>query len=254
MSGDCLSLASAGAAVELSKMKVCVNCGVGVVDKNGRPHEQLYDQKLAEKLSIIKLLECDRCGQNVDKYIEYEGCLVLLDLALQELSAFRHVLINCDHANVIVKMMFLTLIVDGYSRWSSESEDGQFLEREFEFYLSVGWSVASLITFLLTTLFTTFAAFSVKDRGTCRPNVSLLVTGLLLSYCARFLKLGALLWATDSTQFLWPFVNLLFFLTSRNVMKVVCSGGLRSGHCTVITLVSHASLLLFEAVESSTRI
>ena len=61
------------------------------------------------------------------------------------------------------------------------------------------------------------------------------MTGLLLSYCARFLQLGALLWgststegsestlaeqAGQSTEFLWYFVDILYFLTTINVIKV----------------------------------
>lgn len=246
-------------------MKVCVNCGGSVVDKHGNPLEQVYDQALDKKLGIIKLLECRRCGENVDKYVEYEGCLVLLDLALQQGSAFRHTLINNDHKFNIAKMVFLTLIVDGYTRWSTDSSSGAFLEREWEFYLSVGCSLASLLTFLITAVVITLAAHLIKDRrgpatddnpiscdghgerlGQSSPyRLDLLCTGLALSHCARFLRLGALLWATEeSTQFLWAFVNLLFFLTSRNVMKVV--SGLRSPHCTAISLISHASFHLFE--------
>ena len=80
----------------------------------------------------------------------------------------------------------------------------------------------------------------IQDRYV-RPNYSLLVTGLLLSYCARFLQLGALLWgststagsestsgtestlageAVQSTEFLWYFVDILYFLTTINVIKV----------------------------------
>jgi hypothetical protein len=36
----------------------------------------------------------------------------------------------------------------------------------------------------------------------------------------RFLKLMALLWVTEDTTFLWWFVEILFFLTSLNILQV----------------------------------
>jgi hypothetical protein len=36
----------------------------------------------------------------------------------------------------------------------------------------------------------------------------------------RFLKLMALLWVTEDTTFLWWFVDILFFLTSLNILQV----------------------------------
>ena len=67
--------------------------------------------------------------------------------------------------------------------------------------------------------------------------------GLLFAYCVRFLKLVALLWGgtsapvhreaavhltspllgmIESTEFLWYFVDILYLLTSINVLKVTC--------------------------------
>jgi len=227
-------------------MKVCVNCGSESVDRDGRRLDQVYDEKLAAKSGIIKLLECERCGKNVDKYVEYEGCLVLLDLAMQQKPAYRHALINENHRTLIMKMVFLTLIVDGYSRWASETSGREFFEREFEFYLKVGLSFASLFAFLTTSVFITWAAHLIKFRNGLL-DLRRLATGLLLAYGSRFLKLGALLWGTESTQFLWFFVDFLFFLTSLNVMKTISYLG--SAQCIAVTLASHASIHFLELVK-----
>jgi len=63
--------------------RVCVHCGVPVTDRQGHLVEQLYDQALLAKTNILKLLECTSCGQVCDRYLEVDGTLVLLDLALQ---------------------------------------------------------------------------------------------------------------------------------------------------------------------------
>ena len=66
--------------------RVCVGCGTEVTDKEGRPVEKLYDQvssyqmkiyldfhiikALLENTNILKLLECQKCNQVCDRYLE----------------------------------------------------------------------------------------------------------------------------------------------------------------------------------------
>jgi hypothetical protein len=42
----------------------------------------------------IRLTRCPKCEKICDKYIEYEQPLILLDVALQRLEAYRHILFN----------------------------------------------------------------------------------------------------------------------------------------------------------------
>ena len=45
---------------------------------------QLYDEDLHAKSGILKLVSCHACGADVaDKYVEVDGTLLLIDLALQ---------------------------------------------------------------------------------------------------------------------------------------------------------------------------
>ena len=45
---------------------------------------QLYDEDLHAKSGILKLVPCHACGADVaDKYVEVDGTLLLIDLALQ---------------------------------------------------------------------------------------------------------------------------------------------------------------------------
>jgi len=97
-------------------MKVCVHCGVEVVDRHRRPVTELYDTQLYAKSRILRLRECRACSRTVDPYLEQEGTLVLLDIALQSQPVLRHVLVNSDHNVIVLKMVLLTIIVDGYCR------------------------------------------------------------------------------------------------------------------------------------------
>lgn len=226
-------------------MKVCVHCGAAALDKRGRHVSELFDTALFAKSRILRLLECRACGHVVDRYVEQEGTLVLLDIALQSRAVLRHVLINTDHRVLILKMVLLTIIVDGYCRWAGEQSGGeQFFEREYEFYIKCGEAVTSLLTYLAVAACPALALGQPQRYGVYR-----LFTGLLLAYCTRFLKLMALLWSTPDTVFLWWFVDMLFFFTSLNIMQVLTRfDSLRS---YAVILVAHGALHLCEQQRSS---
>jgi len=226
---------------------VCVGCGTEVKDKEGKPVVKLYDQTLLANTNILKLLECHKCGQVCDRYLEVCGTLVLLDLALQSQPAFRHVLINCGHAGTVLRLGLVTTIVDGYCRWFSSNSGGKFFEQEFEFYSCCGEALTSLAIFLLTSLIAVLGSTrrSSSSSSSCQSffsssSLPTLLTGLLLAYCTSFLKLVALLWSTPDTTFLWSFVDLLFLLTSVSVLRVLTR--LSTPACWATALSSHLAM------------
>lgn len=119
------------------QFKVCTNCGHMLVKRrDGAPVKELFDEDLHSKSGIIRLLGCAACGAAVaDKYIEYEGVLILIDLVLQAKEAYRHVIFNGDYTRLILKMTLLTVICDGYIGWASLSSAGEFFEQEYQFYV-----------------------------------------------------------------------------------------------------------------------
>ena len=93
--------------------KVCIECGEPLPSSVTK----LYHERLFKKTKILKLVQCERCDAVCDKYLEYEGTLLLLDVGLQNKSALRHLLINEDHSAAILKVSLLTLIIDAYCRY-----------------------------------------------------------------------------------------------------------------------------------------
>jgi len=207
--------------------KFCTNCGALLLDKSNRPALELYDEELHRKSNILKLMACAKCSQVADKYIECDGSLLLIDLALQSKEAYRHVLFNGGYRSLIVRMSLLTLIIDGYIEWAHSAEAGEFFEQEYEFYLKCFKIVLAIVTFLCIVLIP--CLFKSSTNG------DKLMLGLLLSYCSRFCNLIALLWApknsltehilTDwnyitSPQIMWGFIVVLFFISSVRVYEV----------------------------------
>ncbi len=70
--------------------KYCTHCGRQLMDKNNKVATSLYDEDLHKKSNILKLKVCSSCGQVADKYIECDGTLLLIDLALQTKEAYRY--------------------------------------------------------------------------------------------------------------------------------------------------------------------
>jgi hypothetical protein len=165
---------------------------------------------------------------------------LLLDLALQSRPAVRHALANCpDLPPLLGRLAIVTLVVEGYCRWSRSNTEGKFFEQEFEFYLCCGDAAAGLAIFLCVSLVSVLGS-----RGT--ESGARLLTGLLLAYCTRFLGLAALLWATPDTAFLWTFVDLLFLLTSVTVLRV--ASRLSMAAAWAAALAAHGALHLHSAL------
>jgi len=214
--------------------KFCTHCGENLLDKNNKPAFELYDEELHRKSNILKLMSCSSCGQVADKYIECDGPLLLIDLALQSKEAYRHVLFNGGYTSLIIRMALLTLICDGYIEWAQSAEAGEFFEQEYEFYLMCLKIFAALCVFLVSIVFPSiFRTCSFKSKG------QKLILGLLLSYCSRFCNLIALLWAPKSEEedfsdfqmysildkitspeVMWIFIIILFFFSSVRVYQV----------------------------------
>eukprot|EP00088_Acartia_fossae_P003374 TRINITY_DN11418_c0_g1_i14.p1 TRINITY_DN11418_c0_g1~~TRINITY_DN11418_c0_g1_i14.p1 ORF type:complete len:266 (-),score=37.52 TRINITY_DN11418_c0_g1_i14:948-1745(-) len=260
-------------------MKICVNCGNVLKDKHGRIVDEVYDQSLYKKSGIMKLLECQKCVRPADRYIEYEGCLVMLDVALQSPAALRHVIVNKrgiqtssqlskdnetssgGTSKLILKLAFVTLIIDGLVKWSDLNRglgggDGDFggqggslmVEQEFQFYSQVGASICCFVAYYATCLLIYALNKAVRDLlgKEDKSNFSNLALGLLLAYCVRCTKLLALLWEPDRSGFLWIFIDLVFLVTTYTVLKVF--GDLNRPQSLITALISHSALHFMQFV------
>jgi len=217
-------------------MKYCTHCGSVLRDKGGTPCGELFDQELHTKSGILKLMPCTACSTDVaDKYVEVDGALLLIDLALQSKQAYRHVLLNrVDASLVVAKMSLLTVICDGYIAWAaSHGHQGEFFEQEYEFYITCSKAITALIGFLSTVVIVNILAAKSFRLNT-------LILGLMLAYSSRFFNLMSLLWsgpwqhpsanepeatATSSLTVMTTFVHLIFFISSVRVHQVAQSPG-----------------------------
>jgi len=251
---------------EKRSRKYCTVCGAQLLDKNNRPAIELYDEELHRKSNILKLMLCSSCGQVADKYIECDGPLLLIDLALQTKEAYRHVLFNGGYTPLIVRMALLTLICDGYIEWAHSTFPGEFFEQEYEFYMMCLKIFIALMMFLGVVL----SPCLIRSCSS-KFNCGKLVLGLLLSYCSRFCNLIALLWAPKSSsgmetlrglsvwdkitspEIMWGFIIVLFFISSVRVYQVTQGTRLSTsishllvGHVGFYYVLANFDMMLFE--------
>ena len=65
---------------------ICVEC---MCDENSSLYKKYSEGNL-------RLTRCIRCGSFVDRYVEYDGVLIVLDLVLHKNPAYRHLLFNSE--------------------------------------------------------------------------------------------------------------------------------------------------------------
>ncbi|XP_034825049.1 protein ARV1 isoform X1 [Maniola hyperantus] len=87
----------------------CVNCGVAAAAlyRNYGP-------------SVLKLTKCENCKGIVDKYIEYDPVIVVIDLVLMSREAQRHIIYNTEFKSYW-KLLIILMLLETYGVWRSDS-------------------------------------------------------------------------------------------------------------------------------------
>ena len=94
---------------------MCVECG----SDNTHLCEQISP-------SVLKLSQCTSCEAVVDKYIEYDGVLVLLEMLLLKTNVYRHVVFNRRYFNNLLGGSGLLLWKKGFRARSWRERPGHF--------------------------------------------------------------------------------------------------------------------------------
>lgn len=126
-----MSTGSATLEEENLKLNICINCTNPV--------------NVTVNIPSNKSIKCERCGVIVDKYIEFESCMVFLDCVLLSEIVFRHIIYNSKFKvifEVFQSKCFNVVISDlqqnhnrTYSHWIVHSLETQvFAEGDNRFW------------------------------------------------------------------------------------------------------------------------
>ncbi|XP_054928230.1 protein ARV1 isoform X3 [Dermacentor andersoni] len=102
----------------------CVHCG--------EMQQQLYRSYGPD---LLKLSRCSRCNHVVDEYIEMEFSIVLIDVVLQKLEAYRHIIFNVGMGRPW-KIALLFLLGEALEHWMSRQQTHKAgYDLEWHFYI-----------------------------------------------------------------------------------------------------------------------
>ncbi|XP_076128925.1 protein ARV1 isoform X2 [Alosa pseudoharengus] len=187
---------------------------------------------------ILKITICDSCKKPVDKYIEYDPVIVLIDAILCKIQAFRHILFNTE-VNIHWKLCVFCLLCEAYLRWSqlqgseqtSDPADIIRYTREWDFYGMFGLAALELAVFVCGVLACLWLVVGLRGQVL---DTHLLVKALLLSSYGKVLLIPAVIWEHDYSPLCFSLIKI-FVLTS-NTQAV---RGNSYGYCLTCPATTH---------------
>uniref|UniRef100_H0WR07 Protein ARV n=1 Tax=Otolemur garnettii TaxID=30611 RepID=H0WR07_OTOGA len=239
--GDANGVAETPGAASASCQYRCIECN--------QEAKELYRDY---NHGVLKITICKSCQKPVDKYIEYDPVIILINAILCKAQAYRHILFNTK-INIHGKLCMFCLLCEAYLRWwqlqdSSQNPAPDDLIRyakEWDFYRM--FAIASLgketpifhsyLTMVLsnnahaillpqpphlagtkeqTAFFIGIFTFLWVERPMTakkKPNLVLLLKALLLSSYGKLLLIPAVIWEHDYTPLCLRLIKA-FVLTS----------------------------------------
>jgi len=215
--------------------RICIECEC--------PAANLFS--IYEKSGNIKVEKCVRCGKVIDKYIEYDVTICLLDLLLLNTSVWRHVIFNVNLNSLLWKLAIVGMICDGYKAWigltPSKTKDDEtvfYAAKQIELYIFSIIAGSELIVFLIVALLL-IGIISVVSKcindlpspvQSGQPKSPLkMIQSLLIANCTKLLYVPALIWPHYSNDvfmhMLMMYVIVCYALALQQVVKypyIVC--------------------------------
>ncbi|XP_042652050.1 LOW QUALITY PROTEIN: protein ARV1 [Tyto alba] len=174
---------------------------------------------------VLRISICKSCQKPVDKYIEYDPVIILINAILCKAQAYRHILFNTK-INIHGKLCIFCLLCEAYLRWlqlqdSSQNTDPDDLIRyakEWDFYRMFG--IASLEqTSFLVGIFTMLWWMRPEMLKT-KSDFILLLKALLLSSYGKLLLIPAVIWEHDYTPLCLAFIKVFVLISNSQAIRV----------------------------------
>jgi len=216
----------------------CIHCG------NEEP--QVY--KTYAKGNLIKLLPCTKCGELIDKYVEYDPIIVVINLVLQNEMAYRHILHNTVFEG-FWKLGIVFLFCEAYCFWcfqkgmETESTAADFYEIELNFYRVLLRTVISTCLFHGMMLLSSWFGVWHQKRDKSFSYFTLW-KGLCLTGFSEVFELLALIWVYTDLYSRILFVKGLFLLSNMRSYEVVTGGSkFEAASATVFSFIFQKVIL-----------
>ncbi|KAG8181595.1 hypothetical protein JTE90_013557 [Oedothorax gibbosus] len=198
------------------KEVVCVNCG----ENNPSIYKQFSNE-------IIKLTNCSKCNELVDKYVETDYSIVIIDMLLLRKEALRHIIFN-SNLQVAWKLIVLFILCDAYERIASTEKlslkeslkhENYINELELNFYLMC------LKSFLEYFIFSTLAVvvlYHSQLKNTKMFSSKNLFRSIVIASYGKLFMLPVLVWSKND-EYCETLIILFIFLSQIQVIRVTTS-------------------------------
>ncbi|XP_056151090.1 protein ARV1 [Lampris incognitus] len=175
---------------------------------------------------ILKITVCGSCHKPVDKYIEYDPVIILIDAILCKTQAFRHILFNTN-LNIHWKLCVFCLLCEAYLRWSllqgsepsGDPADIIRYTREWDFYCMFGLAALELSAFCGGVLL--FLWLAVHCLQGAELELGLLLRALLLSCYGKVLLIPAVIWDHDYSPLCLGLIKLFVLTSNSQAIRVI---------------------------------
>lgn len=191
----------------------CTNCGKTV--------NKLF--RKFENSSVISLEICQKCGKNVDSYIEYSTVIKLLDCCLLHPPVYRHLHYN-NEANVKsrIKLFLISIIVESVCKLSvfkdgqtnindNDMKNNKLFTHEItvELFFNILKNLAS--SGILCGLITILSAVSARiGQSSNKLNFQQVSTIVQQTSAIKIMALPVLIWVEPG--FLWIYDNIILMM------------------------------------------
>lgn len=173
-------------------MAVCIECGL-------KSKQQLFRRYTG---GAIQLMQCANCQEVIDKYVEFDAVILLLDVLLLRIQSYRHLIFNYDiTSSLLWKLSVVLILCESYTklrRLGLGSSDAVILQVNFHtlFVLSIiETAVFYLLYYAIVWLFSS-------------PSPKHVLRILVISSSSKLSALAAMIWTGDF--YLWlPLVLVL---------------------------------------------
>lgn len=229
----------AAAAASSSFLYRCIECN--------REARELYRDY---NHGVLKITICKSCQKPVDKYIEYDPVIILINAILCKTQAYRHILFNTQ-INIHGKLCMFCLLCEAYLRWwqlqdSSQSpapDDVIRYAKEWDFY-----RMFVIASFEQAAFFTGMFAFLwVQQHMTARgaPDFVLLLKALLLSSYGKLLLIPAVIWEHDHTPLCLRLIKVFVLTSNFQAIRVTLNTNRRLSLLAVLSGLLLESIMVF---------
>ncbi|NXF52742.1 ARV1 protein, partial [Oceanites oceanicus] len=174
---------------------------------------------------VLRISICKSCQKPVDKYIEYDPVIILINAILCKTQAYRHILFNTK-INIHGKLCIFCLLCEAYLRWLQLQDSSQNIDpddliryaKEWDFYRMFGIASLEQTSFLLGIFITLW--WMRPEMLKTKSDFILLLKALLLSSYGKLLLIPAVIWEHDYTPLCLAFIKVFVLISNSQAIRV----------------------------------